>query len=98
MYMFFCTCHVIIFNFLLRLGNILQISEFFITNYTMEEFLNANVIITFEVTLSVVYQQEGAAVTKIVNPLERGILIPPPPAKHGYVINNCVCICEGEVE
>ena len=32
-----------------------------------------------------VYQQEGAAVTKIINPLERGILIPPPPAKHGYV-------------
>jgi hypothetical protein len=32
-----------------------------------------------------VFQQEGAAVTKIVNPLERGILIPPPPAKHGYI-------------
>ena len=65
-------------------------SEFFITNYTMEEFLNANVIMRFEVTLSVVYQQEGAAVTKIVNPLERGILIPPPPTKHGSVVSILV--------
>ena len=79
------------FNFLLCLGNILQMSEFFITNYAVEEFLNANVIMRFEATLSMVYQQEGAAITKIINPIERGILVPPPPAKHGYVgINNCV--------
>ena len=58
-------------------------SEFFITNYTVEEFLNTNVIMRFEATLSVVFQQEGADVTKIINPLERGFLIPPPPAKHG---------------
>ena len=65
-------------------GNILR---FFITNYTVGEFLNANVITRFEGTLSMVFQQEGAAVTKIINPLERGILVPPPPAKHGYVLN-----------
>ena len=63
-------------------------SEFYVTNYTMEEFLNTNVITRFEETLSMVYQQEGAAVTKIINPLERGILVPPPPAKHGYVVRG----------
>ena len=68
-------------------GNILQVSEFFITNYTVEEFLNTNMITRFEGTLSTVFQQEGAAVTKIINPLERGVLVPPPPAKHGYVLN-----------
>ena len=68
-------------------GNILRVSEFFITNYSVGEFLNANVITRFEGTLSMVFQQEGAAVTKIINPLERGILVPPPPEKHGYVLN-----------
>ena len=53
----------------------------------MEEFLNTNMITRFERTLSTVFQQEGAAVTKIINPLERGVLIPPSPAKHGYVLN-----------
>ena len=55
----------------------------------MGEFLDANVITRFEGTLSMVFQQDGAAVTKVINPLERGILVPPPPAKHGYVLNLC---------
>ena len=62
-------------------------------NYTVEEFLNSSVIGRFQQTLTLVYQQGGAAVTKVINPIERGILVPPPPNKHGYVLQSGVCLC-----
>ena len=62
----------------------------------MEEFLSSSVIMRFQQTLVDVYQQETAAVTRVINPSDRGILVPPPPAKHGYIdlctVSHVCCI------
>ena len=73
-------------NYCKFLGQIAQYSEFFLTSHNVDELLNADTYEELMTALTELYAALGGfepILLALVNPRERNIAVPEPPAKIG---------------
>ena len=65
------------------IGQVFLYSEFYVTNFNMDEILVGARYTVLTIAVREVYSDLDPAVLAFIDPQDRGIAIPPPPARLG---------------